>query len=193
MTIQIVMRLYQRFEVDKMQKTTRMIYIGLLVSQALVLYLIEGMIPVPFITPGAKLGLVNLVTVIALYTLGSKKDAFLVVILRLILSTIFGGNLSSFMYSATGAILSYAIMVFFKEVGKDKLSIIGVSASGAVFHNIGQLLMASIVVKNIGIMLYLPMLSIAGIGTGIFIGITANYLVRHMFTIPYFKKLNTKG
>jgi heptaprenyl diphosphate synthase len=179
--------------VDKMQKTTRMIYIGLLVSQALVLYLIESMIPVPFITPGAKLGLANLVTVIALYTLGSNKDAFLVVILRLMLSTMFGGNLSSFMYSATGAILSYAIMVFFKKVGKDKLSIIGVSASGAVFHNVGQLLMASIVVKNIGIMLYLPVLSIAGIGTGIFIGITANYLVRHMFKIPYFKKLNTKG
>lgn len=135
-----------------MQKTSRMIYIGLLVSQSLVLYLVESMIPVPFITPGAKFGLANLVTVIALYTLGSNKDAFYVVFLRLLLSTMFGGNLSSFMYSVAGAILSYIIMVFFKEVGKDKLSIIGVSAAGAVFHNIGQLIMASLVLKNIAIM-----------------------------------------
>jgi heptaprenyl diphosphate synthase len=186
------MKLYLRVEVDLMRKTSRMIYIGLLVAQALVLYLFESMIPVPFITPGAKLGLANLVTVIALFTLGSNKDTFLVVLLRLILSTMFGGNLSSFMYSATGAILSYGIMILIKEVGKEKFSIIGVSAAGAVFHNIGQLLMASIIVRNIGVMLYLPVLSIAGIGTGIFIGITANYVVKHMSGIDYFKKSNEK-
>ena len=176
-----------------MRKTSRMIYMGLLVSQALVLYLVESMIPVPFITPGAKLGLANLVTVIALYTLDNNKDVFLIVCMRLLLSTMVGGNLSSLMYSATGAILSYIVMVFFKKIGKDKLSIIGVSAAGAVFHNIGQLLMASIVVKNIAIMLYLPVLSIAGIGTGIFIGITANHIVKHMSTIVYFKKSHAKG
>ncbi|MBC2580947.1 Gx transporter family protein [Clostridium sp. DJ247] len=173
-----------------MKKTSRMIYIGLLVAQALVLYIVEGMIPVPFITPGAKLGLANLVTVIALYTFDNNRDAFLVVILRLILSTIFGGNLSSFIYSAAGAILSYYVMIFVKKVGKDKLSIIGVSASGAVFHNVGQLIAASAIVNNIDVMLYLPVLSIAGIGTGIFIGITANYVVRHMVKLPYFRKIN---
>lgn len=172
-----------------MKKTSRMIYIGLLVAQALVLYIVEGMIPVPFITPGAKLGLANLVTVIALYTFDNNRDVFLVVILRLVLSTIFGGNLSSFMYSAAGAILSYYVMIFAKKVGKDKLSIIGVSASGAVFHNVGQLIAASAVVNNINVMLYLPVLSITGIGTGIFIGITANYVVAHMVKLPYFKKI----
>jgi heptaprenyl diphosphate synthase len=175
-----------------MKRTSRMIYIGLLVAQALVLYLIESMIPVPFITPGAKLGLANLVTVVSLYTLDNNKDVFLVVILRLILSTMFGGSLSSFMYSASGAILSYFVMIFMKKIGKDKLSIIGVSAAGAVFHNVGQLLVASLIVRNIAVMLYLPVLSVAGIGTGIFIGITANYLVKHMATIPYFKKSDAK-
>lgn len=172
-----------------MKNTSRMVYISLLVAQALVLYVFESMIPVPFITPGAKLGLANLVTVIALYTLGNNRQVFLVVILRLILSTMFGGNLSSFMYSASGAILSYFIMVFIKNVGKDHLSIIGVSASGAVFHNVGQLLIASAIVRNINVMLYLPVLSIAGIGTGIFIGITANYAINHMVKLPYFKKI----
>lgn len=176
-----------------MRKTSRTIYIGLLVAQALVLYIVEGMIPVPFITPGAKLGLANLVTVIALYTFDNNKDTFLVVILRLMLSTMFGGNLSSFMYSASGAILSYYIMIFIKRIGKDKLSIIGVSAAGAVFHNVGQLIIASAIVHNIDVMLYLPILSIAGIGTGIFIGITANYMVEHMTKLPYFKKVSTGG
>lgn len=170
-----------------MRKTNRIVYIGLLVAQALVLHLFERMIPVPFIAPGARLGLANLITVIAIYTLDSKKDAFLVLFLRLTLSTMFGGNLSSFMYSAAGGILSFLAMIFVKEVFKDKVSIIGVSASGAIFHNVGQLLVASSIVKNIGVMLYLPILSAMGIGTGIFIGITANYVVVHLKKLPMFK------
>lgn len=169
-----------------MRKTNRIVYIGLLVAQALVLHLFERMIPVPFIAPGARLGLANLINVIAIYTLDSKKDAFLVLFLRLTLATMFGGNLSSFMYSAAGGILSFFAMVVVKEVFKDKVSIIGVSATGAIFHNIGQLLIASSIVKNIGVMLYLPILSAMGIGTGIFIGITANYIVGHLKKLPMF-------
>ncbi|WP_207713856.1 Gx transporter family protein [Clostridium gasigenes] len=164
-----------------------MVYIGLLVAQALVLHIFERMIPVPFITPGAKLGLANLITVVALYTLEDKKDAFLVIFLRLTLGTMFGGNLSSFMYSAMGGILSFLGMVFIKETFKDKVSIIGVSSVGAIFHNVGQLIVASLIVKNIGVMLYLPVLSTIGIGTGIFIGITANYLVKHLSKLSIFR------
>jgi len=173
-----------------MNKTFRIVFIGLLVSQALALYTIESMIPVPFIAPGAKLGLANLITVIALYTLNSKKDVFLIIILRLLLSTMFGGSLSTFMYGAAGAILSYLAMICVKELGKDKVSIIGVSASGALFHNVGQLIVASAIVHNIAIMLYLPILSIAGVGTGIFVGITANFIVKHMSKLSYFSNLN---
>ncbi|MBB6622527.1 Gx transporter family protein [Clostridium gasigenes] len=170
-----------------MKDTRRMVYIGLLVAQALVLHIFERMIPVPFITPGAKLGLANLITVVALYTLEDKKDAFLVIFLRLTLGTMFGGNLSSFMYSAMGGILSFLGMVFIKETFKDKVSIIGVSSVGAIFHNVGQLIVASLIVKNIGVMLYLPVLSTIGIGTGIFIGITANYLVKHLSKLSIFR------
>lgn len=168
-----------------MKKTFPMIYIALLTAQSLVLYVIEGMIPVPFIAPGAKLGLANLITVIALYTLNNKKDVFLIILLRLILSAMLVGNMASLMYSASGAILSCLAMICIKKFGKEKISIIGVSATGAVFHNIGQLLVASAIVKNIAVMLYLPILSIAGIGTGIFIGITANYVVIHLSKIHY--------
>lgn len=173
-----------------MNKTFRIVFISLLVAQALALYIIESMLPVPFITPGAKLGLANLITVIALYTLNSKKDVFLVLILRLLLSAMFGGGLSAFIYSTAGGILSYSAMICVKTLGKDKVSILGVSAAGALFHNVGQLIVASFVVENIAIMLYLPLLSIIGAGTGIFIGITANLAVDHMAKLPIFKNLH---
>lgn len=171
----------------KLNKTTKMIYMSLLVGMALILFIIEGMIPMPFITPGAKLGLANLVIMIAVYTLGSYKEAFTVLFLRLLLSTMLGGSLSTLMYSAAGGILSFVIIIIVKELGGKYVSIIGVSAAAAVFHNIGQLIVASLILKNIGIFLYLPILSIAGIGTGIFVGISANYLLSHLNKISYLK------
>lgn len=169
-----------------MNRTSKMVYISLLVAQALVLFLFERMIPVPFITPGAKLGLANIIIVIALYTLDNYKEAFLVIFLRLLLSTMFGGTLSSFFFSLAGSIFSFIIMVIIKELFKDKVSIIGVSTAGGVFHNIGQLLVAVFIVKNIGVMLYLPVLSIAGIVTGIFVGLTSNLAVKHLKRLPQF-------
>ena len=169
-----------------MNRTSKMVYISLLVAQALVLFLFERMIPVPFITPGAKLGLANIIIVIALYTLDNYKEAFLEIFLRLLLSTMFGGTLSSFFFSLAGSIFSFIIMVIIKELFKDKVSIIGVSTAGGVFHNIGQLLVAVFIVKNIGVMLYLPVLSIAGIVTGIFVGLTSNLAVKHLKRLPQF-------
>lgn len=157
----------------------KMIFIALLVSMSLVLHIVEGMIPVPFITPGAKLGLANIITVIALYTL-SDKEAFLVLFLRILLSVMFGGSISRLMYSLSGGVLSYVTMVITKRIFKGKVSIIGVSCVGAVFHNVGQLLAAAFIVKTMNVMLYLPVMSIAGIGTGIFVGITGEFAVKHL-------------
>ncbi|EKQ57172.1 MULTISPECIES: Gx transporter family protein [unclassified Clostridium] len=173
-----------------MSKTFRIVFISILVSQALALYTIESMIPIPFIAPGAKLGLTNLITVIALYSINNKHDVLLIIILRLLLSTMFSGNLATFMYSTSGALLSYLIMIFVKAIGKDKISIIGVSATGAFFHNVGQLIVASAVLQNITIMLYLPILSLSGIVTGIFIGITSNFVVKHLSKLHYFDNVN---
>lgn len=171
-----------------MKSTKKMVYISLLVSQALVLYIIESMLPVPFIAPGAKLGLPNLITVIGLYTL-SYGDTFLIIILRVILSTLFAGTITSFLYSISGAVLSFIIMFAVKKIGSNKVSIIGVSAAGAVFHNVGQILVAALVIQNINIALYLPILNITGIVTGIFIGITANYAVTYVKRIPYLNNI----
>lgn len=175
-----------------MKQTKHLIYMSLLVAMALGLHMVERSIPVPFMTPGAKLGLANLVTVIALYTLNKKQDVIKIIVVRLFLSAIFGGSVSGLMYGSMGALFSFIIMVIIKEGLKDKVSIIGVSAAGAVFHNIGQLLVAALIVRNIGVMLYLPFLSIAGIVTGIFVGMAANYIVAHMYSLPFFKNVVIK-
>ena len=172
-----------------MNKTTKMIFIALIVAQALVLHVLEGMIPLPIGIPGAKLGLANVFSIITLYVLGFKS-AFLVVVLRVALSTMFGGTLSSFLFSLSGGLLSLFVMTMIKNLLKDKVSIIGVSGAGAVSHNIGQLLVASAIVRNLSVMLYLPVLTFIGIGTGIFIGIASNYIIGHMVKITAVKKIS---
>lgn len=164
-------------------------YMSLLVAMALMLHIVERQIPVPFITPGAKLGLTNLVTVIALYTMPKAGDVLKIIGVRLVVSTLFGGPVSSLLYSSAGACFSFFAMVCIKKLGKEYVSIIGVSAAGAVFHNIGQLLMASLIVWNSGVMLYLPVLTVAGIGTGIFVGMAANYTTAHMYKLAVFRNL----
>ncbi|WP_461612835.1 Gx transporter family protein [Clostridium sp. Marseille-QA1073] len=165
-----------------MKKTTKLVYISLLIAQALALHIIEGMLPIPFITPGARLGLSNIITVIALYTL-SYKEAFTVLVVRILLSVMFGGSISRLLYSLGGAFFSFASMVIAIKVFKNKLSIIGISATGAIFHNVGQLLVASYIVETLGVMLYLPIMTIAGIGTGIFVGLTCNFALNHLYKV----------
>lgn len=172
-----------------MNKTTKMIFISLIVAQALVLHVLEGMIPIPIGIPGAKLGLANIFSIITLYVLGFKS-AFLVVVMRVALSTMFGGTLSSFLFSLSGGLLSLFVMTIVKNLLKDKVSIIGVSGAGAVSHNIGQLLVASAIVKNLSVMLYLPVLTFIGIGTGIFIGVASNFIIGHMLRITAVKKIS---
>ena len=167
-----------------MAKTKRLVYISLLVTMALVLSLIERNIPVPFLTPGAKIGLANLVTVVALYSLPKKRDIIMMIVVRLFLTSIFGGSISGLMYGSMGALLSFLIMIFIKEVLKDKVSMIGVSAAGAVFHNIGQVIVSICIVRNIGVALYLPFLSVVGIVTGIFIGLSAHYVMTYIYRLP---------
>lgn len=169
-----------------MFNTRRMTLISIFVAQALVLHIIERLIPVPFLTPGAKLGLANIITVISLYIF-TFKDAFLIVILRVLLATLVGGSLSGFFYSITGGLLSLLAMFCIKKIGKENISIVGISVFGSFFHNLGQVVVAALIVQNIAIISYLPILMLVGVGTGIFVGLTANFLY------GYLKKINLKG
>ncbi|MCT2534301.1 Gx transporter family protein [Aquibacillus koreensis] len=172
-----------------MTKNQRLVYIALLASQAVIISLIERAIPFPFaIAPGAKLGLANIITCMALYTL-STKDAAKVVAIRIVLSTLLGGTISSFMYSASGAILSFIGMWAVKKLGPNRVSLIGVSTAGAILHNVGQLMIASWIAQTWTVLLYLPVLSFIGILSGIAIGIFANYLLNHVEKLHYYRDL----
>ncbi|MFC5463393.1 Gx transporter family protein [Lederbergia graminis] len=169
-----------------MSKNQRIVLIALLAAQAVIISLIERAIPFPFaIAPGAKLGLANIITCIALYTL-TTKDACKVVIIRLILATLLGGTISTFMYSGAGAIVSFFGMWMVKKLGPSRISLIGVSVTGAILHNFGQLVVASWIAKTWTVLLYLPVLSFIGLLSGIAIGILANYLLTHVEKLHYY-------
>lgn len=171
-----------------MNKNRTNIYIALLVAQGVVIGLVERMIPSPFsFAPGAKLGLANLITIIAIFTMPKKKSFFLVC-LRLILTTFLGGTVSTFLYSAPGALLSYFGMLGIKRLGPKRVSVIGISAAGGFLHNVGQLITASWISGSWDIMRYLPFLSFIGILAGIAIGIAANYLLEHVTTLKRFQE-----
>lgn len=165
----------------------KIIFISLLVAQGVIIGLIENMIPYPFaFAPGAKLGLANLITIIAIFTM-PKRDSFLLVGLRLILTTLLGGTISTFLYSFSGAILSYFGMLLIKQLGPKQVSIIGISATGGFMHNVGQLVTASWIAQSWAVMLYLPILSFLGILSGIAIGIAANFLLQRVDTLRRFQ------
>lgn len=153
-------------------KTVAML--GMFTGAAMICSYIEAMIPINFGIPGIKLGLANLVVLIVLYTMGTK-DALIVSVLRIILTGFLFGNLFGILYSLAGGLLSFLVMWLLKRTGK--LRIISVSVAGGICHNIGQLLVAAVVVENYKIMYYIPVLLIAGLLTGFLIGILAQETV----------------
>ena len=170
-----------------MNKNKRLIYISLLAAQGVVITMLERAIPFPFaFAPGAKLGLANIITLLAIFTL-PYKDSLKVVWMRLLISTLLGGTLSTFLYSFAGAFLSYGGMLLVRLLGPKRVSMIGISAAGGILHNVGQLAMASLIAQSFSVMLYLPILSITGIFSGIAVGVAANYLLEHVSTIRQFQ------
>lgn len=149
-------------------KTKKIAYLGLLVALAFIFSYIETLIPINIGVPGAKLGLANLVIIVALYTI-SERNAFLLSMVRIVLVGFTFANLASMLYSLAGGILSFLAMCIAKRSGK--LSTTGVSVVGGVFHNVGQILMAIWVVKTASLVYYLPVLIIAGLASGVAIGI----------------------
>lgn len=172
-----------------MNKTKRMVFLSLLVSIALVIYIVESQIPVLF--PGIKLGLANMVSLAALILLG-WKDAILIMLLRTLLGSIFGGSMSAFMFSLAGGILSNVVMIILYKYFKNSMSLWTISICGAIFHNIGQLLVASFVVQDLRIYIYLPVLLVSAVITGYFIGLCVKFLTTHLDKIPILREITSK-
>ena len=118
---------------------------GVFTALALIFSYVELLIPINFGIPGAKLGLANLMTVLVLYKMGTK-EALALSVTRIILSGFMFGNLFGILYSLAGGLLSFLVMVLLKR--SDWLSVVGVSIGGGTAHNIGQLLVAMVVVQT---------------------------------------------
>ncbi|HIZ70625.1 MAG TPA: Gx transporter family protein [Candidatus Atopostipes pullistercoris] len=166
-----------------MSKTQKSVYIALLAAQATVISLVEGMLPnLLAFAPGAKIGLANMVTLVAIFSL-SFKDSFKVVTMRLLLTSLLGGTLSTFMYSFAGSYLSFFGMLLVRKLGPERVSFIGISTTGGILFNVGQLVVASLIAQSFTVMLYLPILSFAGIIAGIVVGIVGNFMMKNIATI----------
>ncbi len=159
------------------RRTSRIASRGLLVALAFVLSWLESQIPVFFAVPGMKLGLTNLVVLIALYRL-SAPDALLLNVVRIILTGLTFGNAFSMVYSLAGGILSFVVMFLLKRTGK--FHIVTVSIAGGVFHNVGQIIVAMLVLGSGYAAYYLPVLWISGIAAGAVIGLISGQIVKRL-------------
>ena len=155
----------------------RVAKIGLFTALAMIFSYIEILIPFNFGVPGMKLGLANLVVVVALYTM-SAPLALAVSFVRILLVSVTFGSLAAMLYSLAGGILSFAGMWCLKRLRG--FSVIGVSVAGGVLHNIGQLLVAMAVVENLKLIYYIPVLLIGGTVTGMLIGLVSGQIIQRI-------------
>ena len=156
---------------------TKVAYFGVFTALALIFSYVESLIPIQLGIPGVKLGLANLIIVIALYKM-SIKEAYILSVIRIVLAGFMFGNLFAILYSLAGGMLSLTIMCILKKT--DKFSVYGVSMAGGVFHNVGQLLMAAIVLESVSIGYYFPVLFISGLATGFVIGVISNEMMKRL-------------
>ena len=162
-----------------MNKTHRYIFLSLLTAAALILSIIEGMIPLPFIAPGAKLGLSNIV-ILSVVVIFGFKDALLVVIIRSILLMLVATNPITFIYSISSGIASTIVMSFSCKYLKHFFSLIGISVLGAMAHNTTQVTVAAILFTTMNLYYYLPVLSLVSIFTGCFVGYTSIFVTDNL-------------
>lgn len=152
--------------------------LGMLVALAFVLSYIETLIPVNLGIPGAKLGLANLVVMVALYTLGTK-EAFGLSMVRILLTGLTFSSMAAMLYSFAGGLLSFAVMALMKKT--KKLSVTGVSVLGGIAHNAGQIFVAMWILDTTTLIYYLPVLAITGVASGTVIGLLAVMVIRRIF------------
>ena len=154
-------------------RTKRLALSAILAAMAMIFSYIEALIPLPVPIPGIKLGLANLVIVIAIYRLGFKY-AFIINCVRIIITGLLFTGLFGAIYSFAGGVLSIVVMYLLYRTGL--FSMVGVSMAGGVFHNLGQLLVACLIMSNFKLMSYFAVLLFSGLVSGILIGIVAAVL-----------------
>jgi len=148
---------------------------AMMAALALIFSYIEAIIPFNFGIPGIKLGIANLVILTALYVLGMRY-AFTINILRILVAGLLFNGFFGAMYSLAGGILSLLVMYALKKTGL--FSTVGISMAGGVAHNLGQLITAALIVSNVKLFFYFPVLLFSGMISGILIGILTTFMLR---------------
>lgn len=156
-------------------KAKKLTELAMLTGVALVIFVVELQMPNPFPIPGIKLGLANIVTVYAIYRYRAR-EVMMVVGARIFLAALFGGNLTALLYSFAGSVLCIAGMLALKKI-IDSNHIWLSSVLGAVLHNIGQIIVA-VIIMGAGVISYLPFLIVSGCLAGAFTGICAQLVIK---------------
>lgn len=158
--------------------TKQLTRMALLTAVALAIHVAEAQIPPLVAIPGVKLGLANIITVYAAFSIGCGPAA-MILIARILLGSMFGGGLMSLAYSLAGGLLCLIVTLVLRRVlANRQIWVAGVM--GAIAHNIGQILVAIVVTGTPSIVSYLPVLMISGVITGLFTGLSAQAVVNRM-------------
>ena len=159
-------------------QTHRLVRGALLTAVALTIFMVEAQIPAPVPIPGIKLGLANIVTLYALFVLG-PWDALGILLARILLGSLFAGNMMVLLYSLAGGLLCWAISCGLKKIMTLR-QIWLCSIFGAIAHNLGQMAVAVAITRTPGLLVYLPALMLSGLIAGAFTGWAAQFLVQRM-------------
>lgn len=162
-----------------MPKTKKIVFLSLLTSLAIVVYIIEAQLPVLVPIPGVKLGLSNMVSLATLLIFGPSA-CLSVLTLRIVLGSLLTGSVSTLFFSLAGGLLSNLGMIVLYLLFKKHISIWVISIVGSILHNVGQLLVAALVIQNLKIYYYLPILLVSGVITGFFVGLGAHFIEKHI-------------
>lgn len=158
-------------------KTKKIAVLALAIALAMILSFVESQIPAFVAIPGVKIGLANIAVVFVLYKLG-WKEAVLISLVRVVMVSMLFGTLVSLFYSVAGAVLSLTGMVLLKKTGL--FSTVAVSVTGGVLHNVGQILMACLLLETNVIVYYLPFLILSGVIAGVVIGMVSAIMVNRV-------------
>lgn len=169
-------------------KTNRLCLMALLTAIALTIFMVEAQLPALAPVPGMKLGLANIVTVWALFTLGAR-DALLILLARIFLGSVFSGQLMTLAYSLSGGLLCFLVTAGLRRAVTVK-QIWVASVFGAMAHNLGQLLAAAAIMGTSTVWYYFPILMISGVVTGAFTGLGAQFLYGHLERLDILKRRN---
>lgn len=156
-------------------KTKKTVLLGLLCAIALTIFMVEAQIPALVPIPGVKLGLSNIITVFAVFLLGSKEGAAILFV-RIFLGAVFAGNFSTILYSGAGGLCAILVTILLRKILTHRqLWVAG--CLGAIAHSIGQMATAVAIAGTPGLVVYLPIMIVCSIITGLFTGLCAQVIL----------------